>query len=314
MKEKCIVMFSGGLDSRLAIKIMQEKGFEILAVFFKLPFGTGCCNEGCSFNFSQMQGIKLKIFDCTKGKLLQEYLEVIKSAKHGRGAGVNPCIDCRIFMLKRVKKFADKEGIKFIVTGEVTGQRPMSQQKKQIGIIEKETGLEGRIIRPLIDFHGFQGRSRKPQIALAKKFKIKYPSPAGGCLLCEKVLKNRLEALLKRGLNEEEINLVNVGRHFMFGKNWVVIGRDDKENKIIESSKAGKIIEPDYPAPSAVIMPKSTTSPNSRPRSNQGLSKFAKSLTTASSKVIIKRVKELIKSYSKRGSLNERKKFERFKL
>lgn len=297
MKEKCIVMFSGGLDSRLAIKIMQERKFDVLAVFFKLPFGTGCCNEGCSFNFSQMQGIKLKVFDCTKGKLLQEYLEVIKKAKHGRGAGVNPCIDCRIFMLKKVKKFADKEGIKFIVTGEVTGQRPMSQQKKQIGIIEKETGLEGRIIRPLIDFYGFQGRSRKPQIALSKKFKIKYPSPAGGCLLCEKVLKKRLEALLKRGLSEEEINFVGIGRHFMFGKIWVVIGRDDKENKIIESSKAGKIVEPDYPASSAVIMPKSTTSP-----------------TTAPSKVIIKRVNELIQSYSKRGSLDERKKFDKWKL
>ncbi len=297
MKEKCIVMFSGGLDSRLAIKIMQERKFEVLAVFFKLPFGTGCCNEGCSFNFSQMQGIKLKVFDCTKGKLLQEYLEVIKKAKHGRGAGVNPCIDCRIFMLKKVKKFADKEGIKFIVTGEVSGQRPMSQQKKQITIIEKEVGLQGRILRPLIDFYGFQGRSRKPQIALAKKFKIKYPSPAGGCLLCEKVLKKRLEALLKRGLSEEEINFVGIGRHFMFGKIWVVIGRDDKENKIIEASKAGKIIEPDYPAPSAVIMSKSTTSP-----------------TTAPSKVIIKRVNELIQSYSKRGSLDERKKFDKWKL
>lgn len=317
MKKKCIVMFSGGLDSRLAIKIMQEKGFDVLAVFFKLPFGTGCCNEGCSFNFSQLQGIKLKIFDCTKGKLLQEYLEVIKNAKHGRGAGVNPCIDCRIFMLKNVKKFADKEKIKFIATGEVTGQRPMSQQKKQIGVIEKESELKGRIIRPLIDFHKIQGRSRKPQIALAKKFKIKYPHPAGGCLLCEKVLKNRLETLLKRGLNEDEINLVPIGRHFMFpenkkfsvsktsknkqevsdGNNWVVIGRDEKENKIIEASKAGKIIEPDYPAPSAVIMPKSSTSP-----------------TTAPSKAVIKKVNGLIQAYSKKKDLTDRKKFDKWKL
>ena len=282
-------MFSGGLDSRLAIKIMQEKGFDVLAVFFKLPFGTGCCNESCSFNFSQLQGIKLKIFDCTKGKLLKEYLEVIKSAKHGRGASVNPCIDCRIFMLKEVKKFADEQKIKFIATGEVTGQRPMSQQKKQISVIEEEVGLKGRIIRPLIDFHKMQGRSRKPQIALAKKFKIKYPNPAGGCLLCEKVLKNRLETLLKRGLNEEEINFVNVGRHFMFGKSWVVIGRDEKENKIIEASKAGKIIEPDYPAPSAIIMGEA-------------------------SKITINKVNKLIKAYSKQGDLKERKKFDKWKL
>lgn len=289
MKEKCIVMFSGGLDSRLAIKIMQEKGFGVLAVFFKLPFGTGCCNEGCSFSFSQLQGIKLKIFDCTKGKLLKEYLEVIKNAKHGRGAGMNPCIDCRIFMLKEVKKFADEQKIKFIVTGEVIGQRPMSQQKKQIGIIEKEAELKGRIIRPLIDFYNFQGRSRKPQIALAKKFKIKYPHPAGGCLLCEKALKNRLETLLRRGLNEKEINLIGIGRHFMFGRNWVVLGRDERENKIIEASKAGKIIEPDYPAPSAVIMGKA-------------------------SEKIINKVNKLIQAYSKKGSLKDRKKFEKWKL
>jgi len=288
MKKKCIVMFSGGLDSRLAIKIMQKKGFEVLAVFFKLPFGTGCCSEGCSFNFSQLQGIKLKVFDCTKGKLLKEYLEVIKKAKHGKGAGVNPCIDCRIFMLKKVKKFADEQKIESIVTGEVTGQRPMSQQKKQIGVIEKESELEGRIIRPLIDFHKIQGRSRKPQIALAKKFKIKYPSPAGGCLLCEKALKKRLETLLKRGLNEEEINLVGIGRHFMFGKIWVVIGRDEKENKIIELSKAGKVIEPDYPAPSAVIMSKSLSVNN--------------------------KINKLIQAYSKKGSLKDREKFDKEKL
>ncbi len=316
MKEKCIVMFSGGLDSRLAIKIMQKKGFEVLAVFFKLPFGTGCCNEGCSFNFSQLQGIKLKVFDCTKGKLLQEYLKVIKEAEHGRGAGVNPCIDCRIFMLKKVKKFADKQKIKFIVTGEVVGQRPMSQQKKQIGIIEKEAGLKRRIIRPLIDFYNFQGRSRKPQMALAKKFKIKYPNPAGGCLLCEKVLKNRLEILLKRGMSEEEINLVGIGRHFMFGSNWVVLGRDERENKIIESSKAGKIIEFDYPAPSAVIVfPPTHPKKNARSfraRDNKKVVKTKKSLSDI--KELEEKVNMLIRAYSKKGSLKDRKKFDKWKL
>jgi len=289
VKQKCLVMFSGGLDSRLAIKIMQDKGFDVLAVFFKLPFGTGCCSEGCSFNFSQLQGIELKIFDCSNGKLLQEYLNVIKQAKHGTGAGVNPCIDCRIFMLKKAKKFADKKKIKFISTGEVTGQRPMSQQPKQVKLIGKETGLEQRIIRPLIDFYNISGRSRKKQIALAKKFKIKYPSPAGGCLLCEKELKNRLKFLLTRGLNEEEIKLVNVGRHFLIDKFWVLIGRDEKENKIIEKLKIGEIIEPDYPAPSAIIF-------------------------GGRNKKLLLIVEKLIRSYSKKGSLKERKKFEKYKI
>jgi len=298
MKKKCIIMFSGGLDSRLAIKIMQEKGFEVLAVFFKLPFGCSCFSD--AEIFLKKHKIKLKVFDCTKGKLLQEYLEIVKYAKHGRGAGVNPCIDCKIFMFKETMKFADEKKIEFIATGEVTGQRPMSQQKKQIDVIEKESGLKGRIIRPLIDFYGFKGRSRKPQIALAKKFKIKYPFPAGGCLLCEKVLKKRLGTLVKRGLSEEEINLVGIGRHFIIDKFWVVIGRDERENKIIELSKAGKVIELDYPAPSAIIM-------------------FATSHPSTSTRqkipsTTIKKVGELIKSYSKKGSLEERKKFDKEKL
>jgi len=309
-------MFSGGLDSRLAIKIMQKQGFDVLAVFFKLPFGTGCCNEGCSFNFSQLQGIKLKVFDCTKGKLLKEYLEVIREAKHGTGAGVNPCIDCRIFMLKHVKKFADKEKIKFIATGEVLGQRPMSQQKSQIKIIEKQAGLQGRIIRPLIDFEKIQGRSRKKQMALAKKFNIKYPGSGGGCLLCEKALKNRLEVLLKRGLNEKEIELVGVGRHFVFGKNWIVIGRNEKENKIIESSKAGKIIEPDYPAPSSIIMSATPTPPPSTKQLTVNVKspKLSKVNNKKISQATVNKVNKLIQSYSKKGSLKEREKFDKWKL
>ncbi len=143
-EKKAIVLFSGGLDSRLAVKIMQERGFEVVALFFKLGFGTGCCDENCSFNFSQLQGVELKIFDCTRGKLLQEYLEVIKKPKYGRGAGVNPCVDCRIFMFKKAKEFADKEKIKLIATGEVLGQRPMSQMKKSLDLIEEESGLRGR--------------------------------------------------------------------------------------------------------------------------------------------------------------------------
>lgn len=286
-KQKCLVMFSGGLDSRLAIKIMQERGFEVLALFFKLPFGTGCCSEGCSFNFSQMQGIKLKIIDCSQGKLLQEYLDIIKEARHGRGAGVNPCIDCRIFMFKKAREFADENKIKFIVSGEVTGQRPMSQQQKQIKIIEKKAKLEGRIIRPLIDFYNVSGRTRKKQIKLAKKFKIKYPSPAGGCLLCEKEFKKRLKYLLERGMNEKEIILVNIGRHFLMGKCWIVIGRNEKENKVIEAFQGA--IEPDYPAPSVIILDNCN-------------------------KEVINKIEELIKAYSKQGSLEERKKFEKWKF
>ncbi|MFH1327020.1 MAG: hypothetical protein ABIH59_02745 [archaeon] len=287
-KKKCIVMFSGGLDSRLAIKIMQERGFEVLAVYFHLPFGEGCCSKRCSFNFSQMQGIKLKIFDCTKGKLLKEYLKVIKKAKHGTGAGVNPCIDCRIFMFKKTKEFADQNKIKVVATGEVMGQRPMSQQKKQMEIIEKKSGLKEILVRPLIEF-GIQGRRRTKQIELAKKFKINFPSPAGGCLLCEKELKKRFKFLLSRGVDEEEIKLVNIGRHFLINKSWIIIGRNESENKIIEKIKGKEMIFPDYLGPSAVIMDK----------------------FTIKTKNI---VEDLIKAYSKNGSLKDRKEFGKYKL
>ena len=282
--KKCIVMLSGGLDSRLAVKIMQEKGFQVVALFFKLPFGTGCCDENCSFNFSQLQGVELKVFDCTKGKLLKEYLEVIKNPKYGRGAGVNPCVDCRIFMFRKAKEFADKNKIELVATGEVEGQRPMSQMKKSLKLIEEKSGLKGRLIRPLSEL-GILGRRRDKQIALAKKFKIFYPSPAGGCVLCEKELKKRFEFLLNRGLDSKEVKLVNVGRHFVIEGCWVVLGRDEKENKILEG--LGKdLIEPELPGPSAVMLDKCDK----------------------------KKVKELIKAYSKQGSLKERKKFERYKI
>ena len=305
--KKCIVLFSGGLDSRLALKIMQEQGFETTALFFKLPFGTGCCNENCSFNFSQIQGIKLNVIDCTKGELLQEYLNLIRKAEHGRGAGINTCVDCRIFMFKKAKEFADAQGIDLIVSGEVLGERPMSQMKKSMGNIEEKSGLKGRLLRPLSakllpetqaekfglinkeKLYDIHGRKREKQIELAKKFKINYPSPAGGCLLCEKELKNRLKKLLDRGLNEDEINLVGIGRHFWINKCWVILGRNEKENKIIENVKSGEKIIPDYPAPSAII-----------------LDKFNKKIKD--------KIELLIKSYSKKEDLKTRELFYKYRL
>ena len=97
---RALVLFSGGLDSRLVVKILQEQGIEVVALMFKLPFGEGCCsNVSCNFNFAQMHGIELKIIDCTKGRLFKKYMKMLEHPKHGRGSGVNPCIDCRIFIL-----------------------------------------------------------------------------------------------------------------------------------------------------------------------------------------------------------------------
>ncbi|MDO8623695.1 MAG: 7-cyano-7-deazaguanine synthase [archaeon] len=248
--EKAIVLLSGGLDSRLAVKLLQEK-YEVIALHFKLPFGTGCCDENCSFNFSQLSGVKLEIFDCTKGKLLKEYLKIVKKPKYGYGTCLNPCIDCRIFMLKKAKEYADKNKIKIIATGEVVGERPMSQTSKALKIIDKEVGFD--VSRPLSEL-GIEGRRRDKQIELAKKYNISYPTPGGGCLLCEKELKDRVKCLLeKEEVNEQEVRLIKIGRHFE--KNNIIIGKNSKENEILEKEKGIKIV-PEEPGPTALITDK----------------------------------------------------------
>ncbi len=277
-KPKALVMLSGGLDSRLALMIMKDQlgAKNIQAIFFILPFGAGCCNEHCSLNFCQTYGMRLKIVDCTRGKNLQEYIEIIKKPKFGYGKGMNPCIDCRIFMLKKAKEYADKNNIDIIVTGEVLDERPMSQRKAKMELIENEAGLKGKILRPLsaklleetdaeksglIDrekLFSIQGRQRKKQIELAGKYKINYPTPAGGCLLCEKEFVERLKPLLDKGLNEEDVFLLKIGRHF--NNSEIILGRNREENEKIEAVfkrfKRGILIVPKGIGPSAYIKDK----------------------------------------------------------
>ncbi len=248
-KTKAIVMFSGGLDSRLVVRIMQEQGLEIIAVYFKLPFSKDIEKE--IKEFTKKNRVKLKIFDCTRGKLFQEYLDVIKNPKYGRGVGLNPCIDCRIFMLRKAKKLADKKRIEYIVTGEVIGQRPMSQTKKTTQIIEEKAGLKDGVIRPLIEFYGIQGRKRDKQIALAKRFGISYPSPAGGCLLCERLYCDKLKKILnEKKLSYKDIQFLKIGRHFESSQ--IILGKNKTENKLLEKEKGIKII-PKQAGPTALI-------------------------------------------------------------
>lgn len=287
VNKKCILLFSGGLDSRLALKIMQERGYNLVPVFFKLPFSCPDIKDAC--DFVKNQGFKLKIFDCTKGDLFREYIKIIKKAKYGRGKGVNPCIDCKIFMFNIAREFADDKKIDLIVTGEVLNQRPMSQNKNQICLIEKESGLEGRLLRPLIE-EGISGRQRKKQIDLARRFKIKYPHPAGGCLLCEKLLKKRFHFLFKRGLNEKELPLVSIGRHFVINGSWIILGRNEKENKIIEDLGFGKlVISEDF----GIVGP---------------------SVLVLGGRVSKKKIGNLIIVYSKHENIQSRNNFEKYKI
>jgi len=249
-KAKAIVLLSGGLDSRLAVKLLQEQGIKVIALHFLLPF-SGCCKPDCAFNFAQMQGIALKIVDCTKGKNFDEYINVIRKPKYGYGSGINPCIDCRIFMLCKAKDYVKKTKADFVATGEVLNERPMSQHGKALAIAEKESGLKGKLLRPLsakllpetevekkklVDrskLLAIRGRSRKQQIALAKKYNIKYPSPAGGCLLCEKEFAAKFKDLFKhkKRISPADMGLLRIGRHFRINDTKIIVGRNEKENK-----------------------------------------------------------------------------------
>jgi len=259
---KAIALLSGGLDSTLAARVIMEQGVELEALNFMTVFCT-CTNRGATCLASQKAvetlGIPLKVFNVS-----EEYLHVVKHPKHGYGSNMNPCIDCRIFMLKKAKAYMEESGANFIVTGEVLGQRPMSQRKDAMRLIEKEAGLEGFILRPLSarvlpttipEKEGwverekllkFQGRSRKPQIELAERFNIHdYPCPAGGCLLTDPGFAKRMKDLMmndpKFSLND--VHLLKMGRHFRFSHGVkLVVGRNEEENQKIQTFSQEKDI------------------------------------------------------------------------
>jgi tRNA U34 2-thiouridine synthase MnmA/TrmU len=252
---KAIALLSGGLDSTLAAKVVIDQGIELEALNFMTVFCT-CTTRGATCLASQkaveILGIPLRVFNVS-----EEYLGVVKHPKHGYGRNMNPCIDCRIFMLKKAKAYMEKSGTAFIVTGEVLGQRPMSQRKDAMRLIEKEAGLEGLILRPLsahvlpitipekegwVDrkqlLH-FQGRSRKPQIELAEHYGIHdYPCPAGGCLLTDPGFAKRMKDLMlhQPDFSLNDVHLLKMGRHFRFSdKVKLVVGRNEEENRKIET-------------------------------------------------------------------------------
>jgi hypothetical protein len=310
---KVLVLFSGGLDSRLVVKILAEQKdpkLDLELIYFKLPFGCGCCSNECNFNFSQTNSIKLTIFDCTKGKLFQDYLRIIRSPKFGRGSSMNPCIDCKIFMFKKAKEYADKNNIKIIATGEVLGERPMSQTKNAMNSIDNELGFE--ILRPLsarllqetlaekekiVDrtrFLAIQGRKRNIQLELARKFNIKFPMPSGGCLLCEKAYKNRLKDLFDnyKKISPEQLQTLMNFRHFksIETKGKIILGRNELENNtLLELNKKLKY--------NIIFAPENAPGPTAL---------FENKLD----KVL---VEKLIRAYSSKD-LEKRKKFEEMKL
>lgn len=253
---KAVALYSGGLDSTLAILVMQKQGIEVTAITFLNHFGCDISDRSsCSkdpFAASVKFGFKVKL-----SHLSDKFLNIVKNPKYGHGKNMNPCVDCRILMLSEARELMHMTGADFIITGEVLGQRPMSQRRDCFPLVDKEADVKGLVLRPLSAKHlkktvpeenglvdreklyGFTGRSRKPQIALAEDLGLtEYPAPAGGCLLTDPIYSYRLRDLLSHNSNpdQKDINYLRVGRHFRVSPDCkIVVGRNHSENEFIKS-------------------------------------------------------------------------------
>ncbi|NIS59913.1 MAG: hypothetical protein GTO13_04155 [Proteobacteria bacterium] len=260
---KAIALLSGGLDSTLAVRVLLDQGVEVEALNFMTLFCRCTAKEStCSSSqkAARMLGIGLQIRNIS-----DEFLEVVRHPKHGYGKNVNPCLDCRILMFKKGREYMNQNGASFIVTGEVLGERPMSQRREAMHIIERESELQGLILRPLSakllpltipEKNGWvsretllaiTGRSRKPQIKLASDYGINdYPCPAGGCLLTDPGFALRMKDLMKNNpdFSLNDVHLLKLGRHFRLTPlAKVVMGRNEGENdKILSLAKEGDTI------------------------------------------------------------------------
>jgi len=264
-QRKALALISGGLDSLLATRVIQEQGIHVEGV----NFFTGFCVEGHTHAIRQKDkdkpkrnnalwsaerlGIKLHIVD-----IVEEYKEVVFNPKHGYGSNLNPCLDCKIFMVKKAHEWIEKNDFDFVITGEVIGQRPKSQRKATMPVIQEESGIHDRLLRPLCaknlpetlperegwvnrsQLYDFHGRSRKPQMALAQKFGFEdYAQPAGGCcFLTDEQYSVKLSDMWQsRGEKRYELDdimLLKVGRHVRPKANFkLIIAREAGETKFM---------------------------------------------------------------------------------
>jgi len=245
---KALCVYSGGLDSSLAAAVIRAQSVEVLALFFETPF----FSSGRAKKSARASGLPFRVVNIT-----DRHLQILKNPRHGYGQHMNPCIDCHTLMFRIAGELLEEEGAQFVVTGEVLGQRPMSQNKGALNLIARESGLGERLLRPLSAKHlpitlpekegwvdrekllDFKGRTRKPQMALAEQLNLTdYPAPAGGCLLTEKGFSNRLRDLLSSKADPEvrELELLKIGRHFRVAPHCkLIVGRNKRENDTIEA-------------------------------------------------------------------------------
>jgi tRNA U34 2-thiouridine synthase MnmA/TrmU len=268
-KIKALALLSGGLDSILAAKLLLEQGIGVEGICFYSNF------FDCELARKAAEQLEISLREID---IREEFLQFLKEKpKHGYGVGLNPCIDCHALMFRKAGEIMKIDKFDFVATGEVLNERPMSQHKQALGIVEREAGLEGYLLRPLsarlleptqpeIDglvdrskLMDISGRGRQKQMDLAEKFGIAdYPSPAGGCALTQSGFVLRLQELIanKPDFNAEDVELVKIGRHFWIDGVQVVLGRKKEENKVLLKFKKEKdiIIEPEnFAGPSALI-------------------------------------------------------------
>lgn len=272
-RTRALGLISGGLDSTLAARLLIEQGIEVRGIYFSTGFcisdpsrpdrggrqyASNLCHEALKVGHDLKFAVK--VVDVSR-----EYLDIVTNPRWGYGKNANPCVDCRIMMLKRAKELMSDVEAQFVFTGEVVGQRPMTQHRPTLRQMEKESGLRGFLLRPLcaknlaeteverrgwVDrsrLKGFSGRSRKPQIALAEEFGLmEYPQPAGGCCYLTDPsygrkffdFLNHLET--GREVSHEDFILMKVGRHLRISDDLkVIVGRDESENDFLEEFRKG---------------------------------------------------------------------------
>jgi len=285
---KAIALISGGLDSILAAKLIQRQGIEVIPLNFRIPF----CHktrepDKLAQRIKENLGIELIIVDIS-----EEFFKIINNPRYGFGSNMNPCIDCKILMLSKARVLMREWGAEFVVTGEVLGQRPMSQHKQALSIIPRRAGLEGLIVRPLCarllpetvpemsgwvkreELLDFSGRTRNPQFDLARNLAIKdYEQPSGGCLLTDPEFSRRLRELIAhQELNTHNVELLKTGRHFRIAEDVkLVVGRNKKEDEELVA-----LARPD----DYLFMPPETAGPTSLGRGN-----FSRDLIELSCKI-----------------------------
>jgi hypothetical protein len=275
VSKKAVALLSGGLDSALAIYLVKRQGIDVTALHFTSFFSPvdsarkGTPVEACARELS------VPLVYLPKG---EDFLDVIRNPRYGYGKNVNPCIDCRIYTLKKAKRFMEEIDASFLVTGEVVGQRPMSQRKHTIRLIEKQAGCDGIVVRPLsakalpvthpeetglIDREqllSVAGRGRKVQLALAKELGLTgFSAPAGGCLLTDKNFSGRVRDLLADTgeITPQDLELLRIGRHIRVRPGLrLIVGRDERENlRLEELGKHGTLFIPDdFTGPSILAL------------------------------------------------------------